>query len=296
MIGVSPVESTTFWGTEAKGMAGAYTAAPGGFSGISYNPSSSASVANYEFTSNFTRFSQNTLDVNNGSLGLGFGVGNVTQGIAVNRTALDFDFDNFSVTSEGLGLDFDENTLYYNASVQPFASSRLGVNVKYFQVRSDVENADADGHGLDIGYQKQVNRWVSLGVSAINLYAQRNWDTGHDEDLPRKIRAGVRIRPTRGLSVEADAVHDEDVGYETLLMGGEWWLVRRLETGRNTLVGVALRGGLQLQQSGAEETNVSAGLSFKMGFGEIHYAFQQKSNFDNQQQFGMTVEFGGISY
>ncbi len=96
--------------------------------------------------------------------------------------------------------------------------------------------------------------------------------------------------------MEVDALHGEDVGYQALLMGGEWWLVRRLNTGRNTLVGVAMRGGLELNQSGSEDTNTSVGLSFKMGFGEIHYAFQQKSNFDNQQQFGMTVEFGGPSY
>lgn len=295
-LGVSSLHAATFWGTQAKGMASAYTAAAGGFSGISFNPASSASVANYEFSSDFTRFSQNSLDVNNGSVGLGFGAGNVTQGVALNRTALNFNFDNFSVTSEGLGLDYSESTLYYNASVQPFSTARFGANAKYFQVRSDVEDADADGYGLDVGYQQLLNRWVSLGLSAINLGAHRNWDTGLSEDISRKIRAGVRIRPTRGLSVEADAVHDQDVGYETLLIGGEWWLVRRLETGRTTLVGVAMRGGVELQQSGAEETNVSVGLSFKMGFGEVHYAFQQKSNFDNQQQFGMTVEFGGPSY
>jgi hypothetical protein len=296
VVRVPFTRAATFWGTEAKGMGGAYTAGAGGFSGISYNPASSASVANYEFTSNFTRFSQNTLNVNNGSLGLGFGVENVTQGIAVNRTALDFDFDNFSVTSDGLGLDFSESTMYYNASVQPFSTARFGANAKLFRVQSDVEDADADGFGLDLGYQQLVNRWVSLGVSAINLGAQRNWDTGLSEDLSRKIRVGVRVKPARGLSLETNVLHDENAGYEALLMGGEWWLVRRLDTGRSTLVGVALRGGLELQQVGAEETNISAGLSFKMGFGEIHYAFEQKSNFDNQQQFGMTVEFGAPSY
>jgi hypothetical protein len=274
-------------------MGGAYTAAPGGFSGISYNPASSASVTNFEFTSNFARLSQNTLNVDNGSVGLGFGVGPVTQGIAINRTSLDFDFENFDVTSEGLGLNYDDNVIYYNSSVQPFSSARLGANVKYFKVQSDVEDADATGYGIDLGYQQLITRHFVFGVSVINLSAERDWESGLTEDIPRKIRVGMRVRPTSSLSFEANAVHDEITGYEEFLIGGEWWLVRRIPSADNTLVGLALRQGVEVQQVGQEAVNFSAGLSFKMGFGEFHYAFQEKSNFENQQQFGLTINFGG---
>jgi hypothetical protein len=286
----------TFWGTAAKGMAGAYTAAPGGFSGISYNPASSASVTDYEFTSNFTRLSQNTLDVNNGSVGLGFGVGRITQGIAINRTSISFDFENFDVTSEGLNLDFDDNVVYYNASVQPFASTRLGINAKYFQVQSSVEDAEADGFGVDLGFQQQLNRYFIVGASVINLGAERDWETGLSEDVPTRIRSGVRVRPLNSLSFELNTVHEDDRGLEAFIMGSEWWLVRRIPSADNRLVGVALRSGVEVQQVEPEEVNLSLGFSFKMGFGEFHYAFQEKSNFENQQQFGLSMKFGGPSY
>lgn len=288
--------AATFWGTEAKGMAGAYTAAAGGFSGISYNPASSASVTNYEFASNFTRLSQNSLDVNNGSVGLGFGVGTVTQGFAVNRTAIDFEFENFDVTSEGLNLDYDDNVFYYNASVQPVSSVRFGANAKYFQVNSSVEDASATGYGLDLGYQQLLTRRLILGVSAINLGASRDWETGLSEEVPRQIRAGLRARPTQELSVEINGVHDENAGLESILLGGEWWIVRRLPNADNTLLGAALRTGVEVQRVGAESVNFSLGMSFKMGFGEVHYSFQEQSEFENQQQFGMTVRFGAPSY
>lgn len=295
-LNVPAYAGKTYWGTPAKGMAGAYTATPGGFAGISYNPASSASVTNFEFASSFSRFSQNSLNVNNGSLGLGFGTGAVTQGLAINRTALDFDFNNFSVTTSDLGLNYDDNVLYYNASIQPIAAVRLGANAKYFRVQSDVEEASATGFGLDLGYQQMVNQHVILGVSAIDLSASRDWETGLKEDIPYKIRAGVNLRPIQSLSFAVDGIHDEITGFEAMNFGGEWWIVRRIPTANNQLVGLALRSGLTVQQVGAEELNFSMGFSFKMGFGEVHYAFQERSNFENQQQFGLTVKFGGASY
>lgn len=297
MVTLQDVEAQSrFWGAQASGMAGAYTAAPGGFSGISYNPSSSSSVTDFEFSSDFTQFSQNSLDVNNGALGLGFGIGTVTQGIAINRTAIDFDFNNFSVTSRGLSLDYDDDIYYYNASVQPVASARFGANAKYFSVTSDVQGADADGYGLDLGYQQKITKRFTLGLSLINLGAERDWDSGFSEDIPRSVRLGLRVRPISSLSIETDIVHDEDAGLERYLLGGEWWLVRRIPSEDNQMMGVAIRSGLDISRVGDEPINFSAGMSFKLGIGEFHYAFQERDNFDNQQQFGLTVEFGRPSY
>lgn len=61
---------------------------------LTFPESPSGSLASTPPTVNpFTRPSQNSLDVNNGSVGPGFGIGTVVQGLAVNRTAIDFDFE-----------------------------------------------------------------------------------------------------------------------------------------------------------------------------------------------------------
>lgn len=295
LVGPSRAAGPAYWGTVPQGMGGAYTAAVGGVSGISYNPASSASITDYEFASDFTQFSQNSVNVNRGSVGFGFGLGSVSQAIAYNRTALDFEFDNFSVTTPGLSLNYDDNILYYNASIEPIPSIRLGANAKYFMVRSDVENAEATGYGADIGYQQLITRRVVFGLSVLNLTANRQWDSGLTEDIPRQIRAGLRVRPARGLALEVDGVNDENAGFHSVALGGEWWLVRELQRA-DERVGIAFRGGVEMLQTGDEPTNVSLGLSFKTSFGELHYAFEEQSNFDNQQKFGLTLMFGGSRY
>lgn len=297
LIAMDPVEASgpAYWGTAAQGMAGAYTAAAGGVSGISYNPASSSSITDYEFATDFTRFSQNTVEVNRGSMGLGVGLGQVTQALAYNRTAISFDFDNFSVTTSGLSLDYDDNVLYYNASIEPVPSVRIGANAKYFMVQSDVEGAEATGYGADFGYQQLITRRVIFGLSVLNLTANRQWDSGLTEDIPRQVRAGLRFRPLSGLAVEIDGVSDEDAGFHSAMLGAEWWLVRTLrDTDRR--VGIAFRGGVEFLEVGDQPTNLSAGLSFKTSFGELHYAFEEQSNFDNQQKFGLTLTFGGTRY
>ncbi|MFB6344881.1 MAG: hypothetical protein ABEK50_03800 [bacterium] len=281
----------TYWGTPARGMSGAYTAAAGGINGISYNPASSSSITDYEVTTDFTRFSQNNLDVTRGSMGAGMGTGLFTQALAFNRTALNFGFDNFSLTTPGLNLNYNDNILYYNASLQPFSSVRLGANAKYFSVRSDVENANAIGYGADLGYQQFITKRVIFGISVLNLTANREWDSGLTEEIPMHIRAGVRVRPIRGLAVEIDAVNDEITGFNSVSGGVEWWLTRKVEeTGRR--VGLTFRGGVEFVQVGNKPRKFSAGVSFKTTVGEIHYAFVKNSNFNNQQQFGLTLNFG----
>ncbi|MFB6357413.1 MAG: hypothetical protein ABEJ65_12980 [bacterium] len=310
----TPVHAITsrsvYWGTAARGMAGAYTAAGGDFAGISYNPANSSSIHSGQFVSDFNQLTQNSVNVRNGALGGAMRIGSWVHGIALNRTNLEFDFNNFGVTSGGLNLEYNDDVYYYNSAWNITPNSHLAANVKYYSLKTDVQDGGASGYGVDLGYMYFLGDRATLGLSLKNLIAKKNWESGTSEDLPLEARGGVRYRPISDLALEMDLVYGENPGLKSVNMGGEWWVWKKFQQPDRSLrtpyfrymqrqtadrikFGLALRSGVEVETAGSENTNISMGLGMQFGGGKLDYAFQQQSNFENQHFFGFSSSFGG---
>ena len=314
ILNVTPAEAdestaqTEYWGTVGRGMGGAYTAAGGDIGGISYNPANSATILQGQFTTDYNRLSQLDVDVNNSAFAGAYRTGDFVQGLALYRTDLDFDFGNFQHTT-GLELDYTDDIFYYNLGYNLSDDMHLGSNIKYYNVSTDVEDGDATGYGLDLGYMQFIGDQLTFGASVKNLISDKEWDSGTSEDVPLEARLGLRARPIPDVAIEGDLVYGEDPGLRSLNFGGEWWLWRRFEdpdpmlrrayfrrlqreTTDRVQFGVALRSGLEIETAGSQETNFSAGLGMQFGDGFLNYSFQERSDFDNQHFFGLSVTFG----
>jgi|GEM_PF-4916122 len=305
-------DRTTQWGTIGRGMGGAYTAAAGDIGGISYNPANSATLDKVQFVTDYSQLSMLDVDVDNTALALGFRGGDFVHGLGIYRTDLGFDYNSVFDEDWNYELDYTDDIFYYNLSWNLTENAHIGTNLKYYSVDASVEGGDATGYGVDLGYLHFIGDRLTLGLTGYNFVSERDWDGGTTEDLPLRVRAGLRAHPWQGVSVEAGGVYDEDADLHSFNLGGEWWIWEVIEPGRTrterleryfrsvqrqrvdrTDFGLALRAGAEVEQSGAENTMLTAGLGFKFDGGRLDYSYQQREDFDNQHFFGLMFGLGG---
>lgn len=299
LLAAVPVHSQpVYWGTVARGMGQAYTASGEGLGGISFNPANSASLSRGQFISDYTDISRRVSSLQNGALGSAVQWGPLVSGLVVHQTDLEHSYDEFA-TSSNLSLHFNDSVYYFNTALELTTNLQAGLNLKYFNVRSDVEGGDASGQGLDAGLLWKLSTQSRLGFSVINLYGRKSWTSGHSEELDLEVRTGYRYRFTPNLEGELDAVFTSASRFKTLSSGFEWWMWRRRTapvasgSSARSLNGLAFRLGLNQHRINPDALNVSLGFSLAHNGIRVDYAYQRKEHLNNQYYLGLSTYFGG---
>jgi Tfp pilus assembly protein PilF len=277
------VSPTREWGVVPQSMGGASVAAGASFQGISYNPANSGRLRTSRFTSTVNQLQQNAVTVSNGSLGLAFPFGQSVSGFALNRSSLNFGFNNFQTTAQGLTINYAENILYYNFSTW-YENFSVGTNLKYFSTQSSIDEGQASGYGLDLGTIYTPVEYLNLGASITNVVGRRTWETQTKESLTKIFRTGSRFNINDNFLLETMGVYGDESGFRSVHSGIEYWLFR--PEGR---FGFALRGGLKRYLTESEQTNITVGLGLLSGNFKVDYSYQQQKNFNNQHFLGITI-------
>lgn len=177
----------------------------------------------------------------------------------------------------------------------------LGGTLKYFSVDLGTPGGTGSGYDLDLGVIYRYSPGITLGVNGRNVLPQSmggkiTYDTGSVDQLPAEIKAGAKVN-LFGLAGEAlnesqlpiDLGIDVDIASGSRSVwhyGAEAWLSPAL----------ALRVGMD-QSLGATgiAQNLAAGIGYKAGDYELHYAFHPFNAIQENATHFFSINFLGAS-
>jgi hypothetical protein len=114
--------------------------------------------------------------------------------------------------------------VYYATFAMPLNIEKtiaFGVNIKYYSARSaKISNYRAGGWGTDLGFLlklplpwlERYGKEIDLGLMIEDLSTHLQWDTGAEERIPTRVRAGFAYRMNDNLTMEFDAESFEGLG------------------------------------------------------------------------------------
>ena len=162
-------------GTKAIGMAGAYTAMPGGVSGIPYNPSSVTFVKGQEGFFSTTQYFAN--------------ISHSVLGYATNMSGVDFaaahifflDSGSMDVTTEefpeGTGETFNFTGMCFRGTYGRIITNRLRIGFTGKYIRETIYTTYMESFAIDIGSHFDTGLWgFNLGMSISNLGPEVKFD------------------------------------------------------------------------------------------------------------------------
>lgn len=126
-------------------------------------------------------------------------------------------------------FDDHQSTIMVSLASDIGAAFHLGVNAKFLMHHLDDD--DANGFGLDLGFWQSVNDQIAWGVMVQDLFSSIKWPSEHQDKLPLLIRPGVRwqgLNQTLILAVEGTLALDnrnEQLGPLAYHLGAEYRLV-----------------------------------------------------------------------
>jgi len=128
---------------------------------------------------------------------------------------------------------------------------------------------------------------LSWGVCVQDLFSRIDWGTGHTDNLPVNMMAGLAFNFNESslLSLQIDIKPSGDI-LKNIRLGGEWKL------GRN----IFLRGGAVYKFQKGENLNFSAGIGLKanaytkLKF-SLDYAFLSSSQLSETHYFSLSFDF-----
>jgi hypothetical protein len=141
-------------------------------------------------------------------------------------------------------------------------------------VRQSVDNFAGTGYGLDLGLMSRLSPRLQAGFALRNLIAPSVKLRNHADDYPRDIRAGLKFTPNKKLLLASDLIQTQDRSLK-LNLGGEYSINQLL----------VLRAGLN-------ETEMSAGLGFRLQDFGIDYAFGYHDAVSGVTDLGASHRFG----
>lgn len=177
----------------------------------------------------------------------------------------------------------------------------LGGTFKYFSVDLGAAGGTGTGLDMDLGVIYRYSPGITLGVNGRNVLPQSmggkiTYDTGSVDQLPAEIKAGAKVN-LFGLAGEAlnegqlpiDIGIDVDVASGSRSVwhyGAEAWLSPAL----------AVRMGMD-QTLGATGLvqNLAAGIGYKAGDYELHYAFHPFNAIQENATHFFSINFLGTS-
>ncbi len=212
----------------------------------------------------------------------------ITRLIDPARPPVYVEADTLALNYEDLGVDSDaEYLLALSYGVAAGAALSAGASLKL--IYKDVVGFSAYGAGLDAGLRADLGAGVSAGAVLRDLtLTPIVWSTGRREAILPSARLGLAwrrdLRRGTSLSIAGDAVllfEGRDFAAQLsagpasadFAAGAELWLAER----------VALRAGLDAEQ-------LTAGVSLRLGFARVDYAFRQEADFDDTHRLGLHLE------
>ncbi len=174
-------------------------------------------------------------------------------------------------------LNYSENTITI-AYQQPITSRiSAGLNMKIYQVQY---SSAAGGFGIDLGGRYQVLPEIAVAFIYENLNEPRiEWLTGALDKLPSNLRLGLAGYPVPDVVIALDV--DRLLETHPQFHGGvEYWFFSKM---------LALRAGVT-HWPRENKFMPSAGLSFRLAFLELAYAYA--SHFDLDGNHVISLQWG----
>lgn len=259
------------------GMGRAYTAVADDAGAGYWNPSGLSQLTKKDVVSLYSVMEQNT--------GYGF--------FSYAQPALDYGTFGLSLVSLRSG-NFDKRAAGTGDSLGSFNLSETALLLSHgFRVnrwwsfgttlkgvRQEIDTYTGTGYGLDTGAMFHLHPKFQAGLMLDNLVAPQLSLKSTKERYPREVRLGGQYRPWQKLLVALDMSKTEKRSFKPHL--GAEYSVNQL---------LSLRGGFN-------ETDLSAGLGFKLGDWDVDYAFamnqvgSRQNEFDASHRIGFHVSFG----
>lgn len=213
----------------------------------------------------------------------------------------------------GLSFDFAPSPESANEMTLGYAYGRalgplsLGAAVKYYDLTSDFNQANASGVGLDLGARYQATMRWSLGASIQNLYSNLTYGTGTDETIPPSWRLGTAYRISDRWIASAEYSGVSGDFFNRVRGGMEYWVMRpsfvtREIANRDSIFkaseltqypfSLGLRAGVEKQLSGARLVLPAVGFTGGYDAVRLDYAFMFAGRGPGEtHRFSLTYDF-----
>lgn len=121
-----------------------------------------------------------------------------------------------SLTPSDGGMDVHQRSHVGGVTLSRIVSSRfvMGVGIKYFNLKHDMDEDAESGINWDLGGVVRVTDTLNLGVVGYNIKGSTS------SEFPRAVGAGVTLNPSPQLAAMFDAVWDLDTDASTGRYGG----------------------------------------------------------------------------
>lgn len=304
-----------YYAVTPAGMGEAYAGSYGDISSVYWNPAGIGAADRFQFSSLYTDLYGIDL-IKQTYLGFIAPWGKTVHGLSYAANALFYDFSSSGLFSSLGTIDYRETTLTYSiARSFFFRNFYLGANMKYYNITSNLTEAQGQGtgYGLDVGALLRVTQKLSMGFSIKNMVGTTNWKSGLSEDLPLIYRLGMQYEINDKSRVLFDVAGDADAAFHYGSLGGEWWVWKtyRLDEGAAgssprdryfkylqtrrapTLYGLALRGGIK-NDFDASSINFTTGAGLRFGPLRFDYALRyDDQELGNTSYASLAFELGG---
>lgn len=280
-------------GARATGMSDAFIAVADDATAAYWNPAGLAQLSSREFTGMYSdlgldrvfNFMNYAHPLGQGAVGVSW----VNSGIKDYELRLDGSKDPIATGDMGNNMFI----LSYGRNLGPKLS--VGVNGKFLAEKMDDvagKEQSADGIGWDIGVLASPIERFSLGVVLADLgLSKLEWDSGAEDEVPMKLKAGVAYRPLKSnaLLMAASFMRNFDQDVTRLDMGTEYEI----------LADLALRAGVSLNRvNGKENTEFAAGIGYDLVLSPtfevgVDYSYDNVDNAvsDDGHRVSLTVRF-----
>jgi len=256
----------------AMGMGGAFVAVADDYSACYYNPAGLVNLSSRELGSMYTDL---------------YGLGLLTHSY-LSFIEPNTGLGSGAVSWSHLSADLEpEEWIYdlwaYSYAQRFFLKSSWGINLKYLRQTTPWE--DASGYSIDLAYLRKGEK-ISWGICWQDVFSRIDWDTGHKDTLPGNITAGMALALNPAILIALDTEFSSRDLPRNIHLGGE------LRMGRY----FSLRAGLINKFQPEETLTLTAGVGFRIGFGEdsnlsFNYAFLSPQELPSTHYFSFSLAF-----
>ncbi|MDI6792256.1 MAG: PorV/PorQ family protein [bacterium] len=282
-------------GARATGMSDAFVAVADDATAAYWNPAGLAQLSSREFTS---MYSDLGLDRQFNFLNYAHPIGKGAVGVSwVNSGVKDYTLRTGPDPEDIIGTgDMGYNMFIFSYGRNLGSKLSLGVNGKFLAEKMDDVNGNeksADGIGWDVGLLASPIERFSFGVMLADLgISNLEWDSGKEDAVPMKLKAGLAYRPLKrnGLLLAAGFVRNFDQDITRLDMGTEYKIIADL----------ALRAGVSLNRGNDEDyTEFGAGIGYNLVLSpdfevQLDYSYDNVDNdlsSEDGHRVSLTVRF-----